>query len=83
MTLLLVLFGFWCLLHFVIQLVLGFILAIAVLCVRVFLDPGLDLSDPGIHPGVVGEGTPSAPADHPNLGIPGQVSNKYKVSYII
>ena len=51
-------------------------LAVAVLCISIGLDPGLDLSDPGIHPGVVGEGTPSAPADHSDLGRPGGVSQK-------
>ena len=47
------------------------ILTVAVLCPggRV-LDPGLDLRDPGVHPGVVREGAASGEADHTYLGVP-------------
>ena len=47
------------------------ILAVAVQCVRIVLDPGLDLRNPGIHAWEAGVGAPVPEADHPNDGGPG------------
>ena len=46
-------------------------LAVAVQCVCIVLDPGLDLRDPGIHAGEAGVGAPVPEADHPDDGGPG------------